>query len=207
MKEPSVPQPPPIPEERTTALIDANVLFPALLRDTLLRAAEAGLYMPRWTTTILDEVSRNLVASGRITRQSLTRLLEAMERSFPDALVTGYEHLMEEMPNDQKDRHVLAAAVACEANVLLTHNLRHFPATLLRNTFGITPERPDGFLQDSLVAYPDELIQVIATQAVDYVDPPWTFKELLDRLERQVPGFVLALRQRLSDEHEEGSNS
>ena len=80
MKEPSVPQPPPIPEERTTALIDANVLFPALLRDTLLRAAEAGLYMPRWTTTILDEVSRNLVASGRITRQSLTRLLEAMER-------------------------------------------------------------------------------------------------------------------------------
>jgi hypothetical protein len=97
------------------AVLDACVLFPAALRDTLLRTAEACLYRPRWTDAILDEVRRNLVESGRISKGQAARLIDVMRGAFPSAMVAAYEHLIPFMTNHPKDRHVLAAAVASEA--------------------------------------------------------------------------------------------
>jgi predicted nucleic acid-binding protein len=104
-------------------VLDANVLFPFTLRDTLLRAAAADLYQLRWSAQILDEVTRNLVRTGTMTEDRANRLRAIMEREFPEAQVTGYEHLVDAMRNDPKDRHVVAAAVKAGAQVITTANL------------------------------------------------------------------------------------
>ncbi len=64
------------------AVLDASVLFPAAVRDTLLRAAGAGLYQLYWSTDILEEVRRNLVKSGRATQEQAQRLVDICSRRF-----------------------------------------------------------------------------------------------------------------------------
>src|SRR3712207_360231 len=101
------------------AVLDASVLFPAAVRDTLLRAAAAGLYQVRWSDEILEEVRRNLVSTGRATHEQAQRLIDMMRQAFPEAVVEGYEALVQLMTNDAKDRHVLAAAVASRVQVIV----------------------------------------------------------------------------------------
>jgi predicted nucleic acid-binding protein len=107
-------------------VLDANVLFPFSLRDTLLRAAAAGYYQVCWSEEILEEARRNLVGRGTITEEQAHRLLYVMRRAFPEAMVSGHEPLTEAMPNDPKDRHVAAAAVRAAAQVIVTFNLKDF---------------------------------------------------------------------------------
>ncbi|HSH82488.1 MAG TPA: PIN domain-containing protein [Herpetosiphonaceae bacterium] len=87
------------------AVLDASVLFPAAVRDTPLRAAGAGLYQLYWSADILEEVRRNLVKRGRATEEQAQRLVDVMQRAFPEPLISGYEALMDGMSNDPKDRH------------------------------------------------------------------------------------------------------
>ena len=111
----------------TAVLLDACVLYPIGLRDTLLNVAEAGFYRLLWTEAILAETSRNIVENTPgLTAEHLYRTFAAMRRAFPDAIVEGYEHRVEEMTNNPKDRHVLAAAIVGSADILVTANLRHF---------------------------------------------------------------------------------
>lgn len=129
------------------ALLDANVLYPAYLRDLLLRLAQAGVYQPRWSEEILDEVARN-VKEGRdaVGQEKVDRMISLMERHFEDAEVTGYEGLIPAMTNDPKDRHVLAAAITGGADVIVTYNLRHFPPRS-REPYNIDAQGPDEFLR------------------------------------------------------------
>lgn len=128
------------------ALLDANVLYPAYLRDLLLRLAQAGVYQPRWSAEILDEVSRNLKrrrdAAGQ---EKVDRMVSLIKQHFEDAEVTGYERLVPAMTNDPKDRHVLAAAITGGADVIVTSNLRHFPPHS-REPYKIDAQGPDEFL-------------------------------------------------------------
>lgn len=107
-------------------VLDANVLYPFSLRDTLLRAAEAGLYQLYWSDEILDEAFRNLVGNGRMNEEKAMKLRAQMSRAFPESLVADYASLIPAMQNDPKDRHVSAAAVRCGAQVIVTTNLRDF---------------------------------------------------------------------------------
>lgn len=95
-------------------VLDACVLYPAYLRDTLLSAAEADLYDPRWSDDILADVERNLVADV-LTPEQVRHLIAEMCAAFPDALVHDYEALVPAMRNHPKDRHVVAAAVRAQA--------------------------------------------------------------------------------------------
>src|SRR5262249_11914537 len=122
-------------------VLDANVLFPFTLRDTLLRAAAADFYQLRWSTEILEEMSSNLVLSGTMTADKAARLRQTMENVFPEAAVIGYEALVPSMKNDEKDRHVAAAALKAGAQVIVTANLRDF--TDLPE--GIEARAPDHF--------------------------------------------------------------
>lgn len=93
-------------------LLDACVLYPIRLRDTLLNVAEAGFFRVLWSDEILAETSRNIVEDvPGLTSDQLKKTFDAMRRAFPDAAVRGYEHLVDSMPNHPKDRYVLAAAV------------------------------------------------------------------------------------------------
>src|SRR5450432_2676172 len=109
-------------------VVDANVLYPLTLRDTVLRAAAAGLYQLRWSKDILDEMERNLVAKGNVPRDKAARLRVTMEKFFPEADVKSYQPLVEAMPNHPKDRHVAAAAVKAGAQVIVTANIKDFSA-------------------------------------------------------------------------------
>ena len=128
------------------ALLDANVLYPAYLRDLLLRLAQAGVYQPRWSAEILDEVARN-VKEGRDAagQEKVDRMISLMQRHFEDAEVTGYEGLVPTMTNDPKDRHVLAAAITGGADLIVTYNLKHFPPHS-REPYNIDAQGPDEFL-------------------------------------------------------------
>lgn len=71
-------------------VVDANVLFPFTLRDTMLRAAASGFYQICWTAEILDEMERNLVSSGTMPLEKAALLRAKMEQHFPEAKVTGW---------------------------------------------------------------------------------------------------------------------
>src|SRR5438874_9992279 len=92
-------------------VLDACVIFPASLRDTLLRAADAGLYRLHLTDDILEEVRRNLISQRGIVEDKAQQLVDVIKEYFPEAFVTEHKLLIASMPNNEKDRHVLAAAV------------------------------------------------------------------------------------------------
>ena len=122
-------------------LLDACVLYPIGLRDTVLNMAEAGCFRVLWTEEILAETSRNIVEdTPGLTAEHLEKTFAAMRRAFPEAMVEDYEHLVASMTNHPKDRHVLAAAVAADADVIVTLNIRHFPRTACDPSLHLSPD-------------------------------------------------------------------
>ncbi|MGH3510788.1 MAG: PIN domain-containing protein [Pseudonocardiaceae bacterium] len=176
------------------AMLDACVLYPISLRDTLLNVAEAGLFRVLWTEEILTETARNIVRdTPGLTMEHLEKTFAAMRRAFPDAMISGYEPLIEAMTNHSKDRHVLAAAVAAQADVVVTANLRHFPPQS-GNPHGIRIESPDQFLCDAMQRQPDVVAAALRAQAARKRHPPMSADEMLDRLAITVPNFAAAAR-------------
>ena len=117
--------------DRPVVVLDANVLFPFRTRDILLRFHHAGLFQARWTARILDEWTRSLLGWKPHLERSVRSQRRAMDKHFDDAPVTGYEPLVEalDLP-DADDRHVLAAAIRCGAQYVVTDNLADFPVDL-----------------------------------------------------------------------------
>lgn len=177
-------------------VVDANVLYPLTLRDTVLRAAVAGFYQLRWSKDILDEMERNLVAKGKIPPDKAARLRTTMEKFFPEADVRGYQPLIDVMPNHPKDRHVTAAAVKSGAQVIVTANIKDFSAL----PDGVEAQLPDEFLCNLFDLDPPTFVEMLREQAADLTKPPVTFEELLERLARVAPDLVAAVRN-LSPRH------
>jgi predicted nucleic acid-binding protein len=176
-------------------VVDANVLFPMTLRDTLLRAAAAGYFQPRWSKDILDEMERNLVKTTTMSQDKGARLRAMMERYFPDAMVIGYESLVAAMPNDARDRHVVAVAVKAGAQVIVTSNLRDFVPL----PDGLEAQSPDEFLTHLIDLDPDGFLELLREQASDLQNPPVSLNGLLERLHRVVPDSVGQVRRLISN--------
>ena len=175
-------------------LLDACVLYPIGLRDTVLNMAEAGCFRVLWTEEILAETSRNIVEdTPGLTAEHLEKTFAAMRRAFPEAMVEDYEHLVASMTNHPKDRHVLAAAVAADADVIVTLNIRHFPRTAC-DPHGISVQTPDDLLCEVAEARPQLVLAVLTAQAARKTRPPMSLPEMLDRLELHVPRFVGVIR-------------
>ncbi len=174
---------------QTCALLDASVLVPASPRDTLLRAAHQGLYKMRITEDIMGEVKRSLVKQRGITEEKAQHLIDKVTESFLEAFVVQYESLIVSMPNHEKDRHVLAAAVICRAQIIVTQNVRHFSQECLA-PFGIEAQTLDEFLVHLVHLAPEQMVQIVTMQAEDLRDPPMSVLELLGKLERHAPTFV-----------------
>lgn len=166
-------------------------------RDTLLRAARAGLYRVYWSEQILDELRRNLVGNGAMDETRTLRLLQEMRRYFPNALVTGHERLIAAMPNHPKDRHVLAAAVQIGAPVIVTENLRDFPHQAV-DSVGIEAQSSDAFLSHLYSLNPAKMRQLVREQAAAYIRPSMSLDGLLTRLVPTAEGFATLLRQDLA---------
>jgi PIN domain len=169
-----------------TALFDANVLYPAPMRDLLLQFAVTDLFRAKWTADIHREWIENLLLNEpHRERAALERTRDLMDRAVRDCLVTGYEALISclDLP-DADDRHVLAAAIVGRCDVIVTQNLKHFPDAALA-PYGIIAQHPDEFLCNHL-----NLSQGVFCSAVQKVrgrlqNPPYTIDEYFDILTRQ----------------------
>jgi hypothetical protein len=115
-----------------TVVYDACVLFPAPLRDLLIRIGHAGLVRARWTGQILDEVFRTIrLRRPELNDASLHRTRTLMNAAVRDSLVTGYEPLIEGLTlPDRDDRHVLDAAIRSGAQVIAPRTSRTSPRVL-----------------------------------------------------------------------------
>lgn len=181
------------------AFLDTCVLFPQYLNDTLLTQAVANTFRPLWSRGVLDELGRVLARETEMTPEQVAHRLDRMRRAFPDAEVQGYEDLVDGMTNDPKDRHVLAAAVRGNAEVLVTANLKDFPQESL-DPFDISAVSPDDFLLDQLDLYPGVVIDCLHQQVNRYanVNGPLEIVELLQPLEKAgVPRFADEVRRHL----------
>lgn len=132
---------------RFTCVLDTNVIFPLNTRDILFWFAYYNLYTPKWSQNIFDEWKSVMERKG-VSQEQIKKRTSRASQAFPDALVTNYEPLIETLKlPDEKDRHVLAAAIKINANIIVTNNLKDFPNEYL-DTFGLKAQNADDFLTD-----------------------------------------------------------
>jgi len=181
-----------------TALFDACVLHPAPLRDLLMNLAMTELIQARWSDSIHEEWIRSILRQRPELAAQLARTRRLMNENVTDSLVTGYEKLINtlDLP-DPDDRHVLAAAIASGADVLVTINLKDFPADRLA-PFGIQAQHPDVFISNLLKRHPKAMIIAVATHRASLRNPPKSPEDYLETLITQgLPETVALLRKHL----------
>lgn len=167
---------------------DTCVLYGEIVNDLILRLAEERFFTPYWSSGVLTELRKNL--SIRVGEERAARRINAMTHAFPDATVTGYESLIEDMTCDEKDRHVLAAADHSLAQTLVTFNLKDFPES---STFSLDIEikHPDVFLLDVFDLDPGRVAQVGYTALRSYREYPQTPEDYTHMLQRSgLPQFA-----------------
>ena len=175
--EPAPASPAPAPP---VAVLDANVLIPAGLRDLLLSCADVGVFRPVWQSEIEDEVVRN--TARLIAERHYVDVVEAharadaavaqMRRAFPDACAASelWKPLVRQMTCDEKDRHVLAVAVGTRATHVVTTNIRDFPVR--SRPAGVAVVKPDRFLRDRLAATPHLVVSAVEGMSARLRNPP-----------------------------------
>ena len=176
-------------------VLDACVLANFSLCDTLLRLAEPPrLYEPKWSEEIIRETTRTLELKLGWP-SSLTAHFEAELRvHFSEAWISGYESLIPRMTNDEKDRHVVAAAVHGEAAIILTLNLRHFRPEHLA-MWGVRALHPQSFL---IEIFRQEQAVVMTKLEQQAADRGRSLSQLLDVLNGTVPDFVSLVSEAIS---------
>ena len=129
------------------AVLDACVLYPTVMREVLLAAAEQGFFEPLWSKTILQEWLAAAGKSGEGEKAFAEGDQALLKSRWPDALVDEPEGLADHfyLP-DPNDRHVLATAVGAQAPVIVTMNLRDFPVGILAE-HGLSAIHPDALLR------------------------------------------------------------
>lgn len=180
------------PANEYSAILDACVLAPMPLCDTLLRCAEEpALYRALWSEETMAEVSRTLLKFGYSDVQAARRV-EYMREAFPEASIGVPSNLLKVVPEipDSQDKHVVAAAILERAHVIVTSNLRHFPQNVLQ-PYGILVQSPDDFLVHQYHLNPDRIREVLDIQASGIRQQR---KSVLDRLQHGLPNFVALLR-------------
>lgn len=182
-----------------SAVLDANVLYPASLRDTLLRFASRDVFVPVCTDRILDEVERNVVADGRVTQANAARLRAAMTRVFEDAWIDdeAIRGLETAMTNNPKT----------DTSSLRPSPPKHRPSSR-RTSRDSRPARsrrtasrcnhPDELLLGLTALHPSLAVEILRAQAAALTRPPLTVHDVLDALSMAgVPEFAAAIRARI----------
>jgi len=179
-----------------TVVFDACVLYPALLRNVLLQLATTGLFRARWTHEIHDEWTRNLLKDKPdIPPTKLVQLRRTIDGTVLDCIVTGYEPLIDglRLPDDG-DRHVLAAAIHCNADIIITANVRHFPDETLV-PLGVRAKHPDEFVLNLIDLAPSTVCRAVGQVRSRLRSPTLSVGDLLARISAQgLIGTAVRLR-------------
>ena len=166
-------------------IYDSCVLYPAPIRDLLIRIAQAGIVRARWSDRILDECFASIRRDRPdLKSEALERTRSLMAAAVADCLVTGYELLEPglDLP-DSTDHHVLAAAIRANAQAIITYNLRHFPDHILER-YDIEAKHPDEFVLDSIDIAPGAIAKCLLDQVAALRSPPRTMEDVLEALHR-----------------------
>ena len=184
--------------EPLVAVYDACVLYPAFLRDFLVRLAihgrGQGALRAKWTGRIHREWIGAVLRQRPELRDSLRRTRRLMDQHVRGCRVRGYERWEQRLTlPDQDDRHVLAAAIACAADVIVTFNIADFPPALL-SPFRITALDPDTLAGQLLD--PGVVEATAADHRASLTRPALSADEYLAALVRnRLPGTAAALNR------------
>lgn len=172
------------------ALLDASVLHPWVLCDLLLRLAERGLYRPAWSEVILDELVGSLTDRLPAHEERFKRRREQMEAAFAEAMTRRPERFAAAVPDavDEGDRHVVAAALAARADVIVTNNVRHFAAEALAE-IGVLVQTADDFFVHQWWLDPSGVAEEILAMAGATDRPALTPQQVLESLGKHAPEF------------------
>lgn len=177
-----------------TAIYDACVLYPFSLRDLLVELATTCLFDARWTNQIHDEWIRNLLQDHpEITLSQLERTKKLMNQAVLGSLVVDFEHLIPsvDLP-DPNDAHVIAAAMTCNAQRIVTFNLKDFPEATLK-PLGMSAIHPDDFILELLTLNALVVVDAVSACQTRFRNPPRSIQEHLERLEKV--GLVRSVTQ------------
>lgn len=166
-------------------VLDANVIYPAPIRDLLLNIADLKLITPKWSELIQNEWIKNLLKNRPdLESKKLNRTVKLMNKAFPDALVNDFEDLIDklELP-DANDRHVLAAAIKCDADGIITFNKKDFPIQYIKG-YQIEIFSPDELLILLNKFSPEMVKRSFHNQLESLKNPAMTKKELIDTLDK-----------------------
>ncbi len=183
------------------AVYDACVLYPFHLRNLLVQCAADKLVSARWSDEIHEEWMRNLAAKNpALPPGALTRTHMLLNALLPEANVTGYEGYIETVRlKDPDDRHVVAAGIAAGASLIVTWNVRDFPAGELARQ-GLRPQTPDALLMDLYSAIPDVTVAAAANARRNLTKSGLSALEFVEALGRQgLRRFAAVLNGRLRD--------
>ncbi len=182
-------------------IYDACVLYPAPLRDLLIRVAQTGVVRATWSELILDECFRSILKRRPdLKAESLERTRDLMRQAAPDCIVSGHEGLIQGLSlPDEDDRHVLAAAIRAGAQAIVTFNLKDFPSPTL-TPYQVEALHPDDFVLDLIDLSPGAVITAVRNQAAALKNPPRTVSDILDTLrDNGLVQSVARLRELLDD--------
>lgn len=166
---------------RFTAVLDTNVVYPVIIRDILFWFAHFELYTPKWSEHIFDEWNRVMKEKG-VSEEEINKRTSRANQAFPDALVQNYKGLIEQLKlPDADDRHVLAAAIKTNANLIVTNNIKDFPEDYL-HSFGLSVKTADDFLTDLIDLNPDQAIAAFKEMVLNKRNPEQNEFEVLNLL-------------------------
>ncbi len=166
---------------RFTCVLDTCVIYPIDIRDLLLWFAHFDLYRPKWSQTIFDELLKVMIEKG-MSDEKAKKQIERINAAFPDAMVNNYEELIKTLSlPDQKDCHVLAAAIKSDANLIVTNNLKDFDDDYL-SKFGLCAKSVDDFITDTVDLNPKLAKEAFMTMVAHRTNPSLDEYEVLDIL-------------------------
>ncbi|MEL6451321.1 MAG: PIN domain-containing protein [Pseudomonadota bacterium] len=177
-------------------LIDANVLYPTVMREVVLGMARAGLFQPQWSPRILEEWARAAAKLGAEGEAQARGEIAMLEVAWPTASKRHAPELEQRLwLPDPADVHVLAAAIAGSADAIMTVNAKDFPRNILAEE-GLVRVDPDSYLQGCAEAHP-EVARGVAMAVVDEArrlsGEDWTLRALMKKA--RLPRFGKAVER------------
>lgn len=168
-----------------TVVLDACVLYPAPIRDILLSLAAEDLFKAKWSEIIQDEWLRNLLKNRPdLSKEQLIQTVKAMNFAFPEANVENFEELIPRLKlPDKEDRHVLACAIRCHADLIVTFNSKDFPKNEL-SKYDIKVQKPDELISNVIDINPESACRGFHKMVKRLVNPKKTKHEILTTLEK-----------------------
>ncbi len=155
---------------RFKAVLDANVIYPVVIRDLLFWFAHYDLFTPKWSTQVFVEWERVMERKG-VPKEEIQKRVQKANKAFPDALVNNYDEILKylELP-DPDDCHVLACAIKINADVIVTNNLKDFPEAYL-DSFGLKVKSADDFLTDIIDLNHDQAVNAFKEMVLNKKNP------------------------------------